>query len=135
MTAAATTAAFATGRMRRAAAFLALAAMLGACGGAGDSFTIELDEVNGSGVNGELELRRAGEHSTRLTVRKLEGGPITGARVMSQSPCPNTDDKFPIKPPTGVVQMDFDAFRRSAERGELVAAFLRNGRYVACGTT
>jgi hypothetical protein len=121
--------------MRRTAAFLALAALLGACGGAGDSFTIELDEVNGSGVNGELELRRAGDHSTRLTVRKLEGGPITGARVMSESPCPDTDDKFPIEPPTGVVQMDFDALRRSAERGELVAAFLRHGRYVACGTT
>ena len=121
--------------MRRAVALVALAAILGACGGEGDSFTIELDEVNGSGVNGELELRPAAEHSTRLTVRKLEGEPITGARVMPKSPCPGTDDKFPIKPPTGVVQMDFDAFRRSAERGELVAAFLRNGRYVACGTT
>ncbi len=121
--------------MRRAVALVALAVILGACGGEGDSFTIELGEVNGSGINGELELRRAGEHSTRLTVRKLEGGPITGARVMSQSPCPGTDDKFPIKPPTGVVHIDFDAIRRTAERGELVAAFLRNGRYVACGRT
>jgi hypothetical protein len=118
-----------------AAAFLALAATLGACGAAGDSFTIELEEVNESGVNGELELTRAGAHSTRLTVRNLEGGPITGARVMPHSQCPDTDDKFPIKPPTGLVQVDFGAIRRSAERGELVAAFLRNGHYVACGTT
>jgi hypothetical protein len=121
--------------MWRGAAFVALTAVLGACGGAGDSFTIELGEVNGSGVNGRLELRRAGELSTRLTVRDIDGGPITGIRVMPRSPCPGTDDKFTIKPPTGVVQMEFGAFRRSAERGELVAAFLRNGRYVACGTT
>ena len=121
--------------MRRAATLVALAAILGACGGERDSFTIELEEVNGSGVNGELELRRAGESSTRLTVRRVEGGRITGTRVMSQSPCPGTDDKFAVKAPTGIVQMEFDAFRRSAERGELVAAFLRHGRYVACGTT
>jgi hypothetical protein len=52
-------------------------------GSLSDSFTIKLEQVNGSGVSGELELRREGDASTRLTVRKLKGGPITGARVMS----------------------------------------------------
>ena len=121
--------------MQRAIALLAVTAMLAACGGADDSFTIELEEFNGSGVNGVLELRRAGDSSTRLTVSELESGPITGARVMALSPCPGTDDKYTIKPPTGVVQVEFEAFRRSADRAELVAAFLRNGRFVACGRT
>jgi hypothetical protein len=121
--------------MRRAAALVALAAVVGSCGGERDSFTIQLEAVNSSGVNGELELRRAGNSSTRLIVKRVQGGPITGARVMSRSPCPGTDDKFAITAPTGVVQAEFDAFRRSAKRGELAAAFLRNGRYVACGGT
>jgi hypothetical protein len=121
--------------VRYAAALVALATVLGGCGGDGDAFTVHLQEVNGSGVSGALELRRAGDRATRLTVRDLEGGSVTGARVMSRSSCPGTDDKYPIKPPTGIVQVEFDAFKDAAERGELVAAFLRNGRYVACGRT
>jgi hypothetical protein len=98
-----------------------------------DSLTIELQEVGGSGVSGELELAAVGELQTRLTVVRLDGGPITGARVMAMSPCPDIDDKYPIRPPTGVVNREFEYFRSAAARGELTAAFLRNGRYVACG--
>jgi hypothetical protein len=117
--------------MWRVAALVVVAGLLGGCGSEAESLTIQLEEVNTSAISGELELRRASGHSTRLTVKNLQGGRITGARVMSRSSCPGTDDKFPIKPPTGIVQVEFEALRRSAERGELVAAFLRGGRYVA----
>jgi hypothetical protein len=118
--------------MWRAAALLVLVAALGGCGG--DRITIDLDEVNGSGITGTVELTPVGEN-TRVTVTKVEGGTITGARVMSFSTCPALDDKYPITPPTGIVQVPFQAFRDSDGEDGLTASFLRKGRYVACGST
>jgi hypothetical protein len=119
--------------MRKAAAFLGvlIASALSGCGG-DDTITIELDEVGGSGITGTVELTPAGEN-TRVTVTKVEGGTITGARVMGSSPCPEIDDKHPITPPAGVINVPFELVRSSKD--DLTAAFLRNGRYVACGTT
>src|SRR4051812_30768530 len=68
--------------MWRAAALVVLAALLGGCGSEAESLTIQLEEGNSSGISGELELRRAGDHSTRLTVQNLQGGRITGAPAM-----------------------------------------------------
>jgi hypothetical protein len=104
--------------------------VLGGCGG--DSITIDLEEVAGSGITGTVELTRAGK-GTRITVTRVEGGAITGARVMPDSSCPAIDDKHAITPPTGTVQAPFEGFRSSAD--DLTAAFLRHGRYVACGST
>ena len=117
--------------MWRVTALLAVAALGGGCGG--DRITIDLDEVNGSGITGTLELTPAGEN-TRITVTKVEGGMITGARVMSFSACPTIDDKYPITPPTGIVQVPFQSFRESADEDALTAAFLRKGKYMACGS-
>jgi hypothetical protein len=102
--------------------------------GSDDSITIELEEVNASGISGNLELTPAGE-ATRITVRDLEGGEITSARVMPSGSCPGLDDKYPITPPTGIVQIDFEEIRRWDDDHPLLAAFLRRGRYVACGET
>jgi hypothetical protein len=118
--------------MWRVAALLVAVAALGGCGR--DTITIDLDEVNGSGITGTVELTPAGDN-TRITVTKIEGGTITGARVMSLSACPTIDDKFPITPPTGIVQVPFQSFRESDDEDALTAAFLRKGRYVACGST
>ena len=107
---------------------------LAACGG-DDTITIELEKVNGSGISGTLELTPVGERATRITVRDLEGGEITAARIMSDGSCPGLDDKYPITPPTGVVQIAFEALRRWDDDHEVVAEFLRHGRYVACGST
>jgi hypothetical protein len=103
--------------------------------GSDDSITIELEEVNGSGIFGSVELTPAGERATRITVRDLEGGEITGARVMPSGSCPGLDDKYPITPPTGVVQIDFEELRRWDDAHALRAELLRRGRSVACGTT
>jgi hypothetical protein len=103
--------------------------------GPGDSITIELEEVNGSGISGKVALTPVGERATRITVRDLEGGEITGARIMPLGSCPGLDDKYPITPPTGVVQIDFDELRRWDDNHSLLAGFLRRGRYVACGET
>ena len=116
----------------RYAAVLVAAAVLGGCGGQ-ETITIELLEVNGSGITGVVELRPAGAGATRITVTRVDGGSITGARVETQSPCPDVNDKYPIRPPTGIANREFEFFQHAAERGELTAAFLRNGRYVACG--
>ena len=118
--------------MWRVAALLVAVAALSGCGG--DRITIDLDEVNGSGITGTVELTPAGEN-TRITVTKVEGGTITGARVMPFSACPTIDDKYPITPPTGIVQGHFQSFRDSDDKDALTAAFLRKGRYVACGST
>jgi hypothetical protein len=120
-------------RMRRRAAVVAAIGLLGGCGG-DDAITIEVNEVNGSGITGVVELSPAGEY-TRVSVARLAGGTITGARVMPYSSCPGLDDKYPITPPTGIVQVPFEYFRDSDAEGELAAALLRNGRYVACGST
>jgi hypothetical protein len=77
--------------MWRVAALLLAVAALGGCGG--DRITVDLDEVNGSGITGTVELTPAGEN-TRITVTKVEGGTITGARVMSFWACPTIDDKY-----------------------------------------
>ena len=61
------------------AALLLAVAALGGCDG--DRISIDLDEVNGSGITGTVELTPAGEN-TRITVTKVEGGAITAARVM-----------------------------------------------------
>jgi hypothetical protein len=110
-----------------------VAAIALSCGFSGDeTITIELDEVNGSGITGVVELSAAGEN-TRMTVTEVEGGMITSARVMPHSTCPEIDDKYPITPPSGIIQARFDSVRNSKD--ELTAAFLLNGRYVACGST
>jgi hypothetical protein len=118
--------------MWRVAALLVFVAALGGCGD--DRITIDLDEVNGSGITGTVELTPVGKN-TRVTVTKVEGGTITGARVMPLSPCPGLDDKYPITPPTGIVQVPFELFRDSDDEGALTAALLRQGRYLACGST
>jgi len=117
--------------MRGTAALVAAVALSCGCSGE-ETITIELDEVNGSGITGIVELRAAGEN-TRMTVARVEGGTITGARVMSHSTCPEIDDKHPITPPSGIIQVPFESVRDS--RDDLTAAFLRHGRYVACGAT
>jgi hypothetical protein len=121
--------------MRTAAGALGVLAGLAltGCGGE-DAITIELDGVNGSGISGKLELEPVGGHATRVTVRDLEGGEITGARIMPEGSCPGLDDKYPIRPPTGVVQIDFAVLREWSESHEIVAEFMRRGRSVACGT-
>jgi len=97
--------------------------------------TIELEELNGSGISGKVELEPVGER-TRITVSGIEAGDITGARVMHNDPCDDgVDDKYTIKPPSGIVGVEFEQFRRWDDAGPLTAAFLRSGRYVACGTT
>jgi hypothetical protein len=96
-----------------------------------DRMTIELDEMNDSGISGKVELEPVGERRTRITVVELEGGEITGARVMPDACSPEgLDDKFPIRPPSGVVQIPFDELRKW---DEVAAAFMNRGRYVACG--
>ncbi|HYK07298.1 MAG TPA: hypothetical protein VEW11_05965 [Gaiellaceae bacterium] len=108
--------------------------VLAGCGSA-DSITIELEQVNGSGVSGTIELTPVGERATRITVRDVAGGYITGARIMPDGSCPGLDDKYPITPPTGIVQIDFDELRHWDDDHAVLAEFLRRGRYVACGTT
>ena len=103
--------------------------------GSDDSITIELEEENGSGISGTLELTPAGERATRITVRDLEGGEITGARIMPAGACPGLDDKYPITPPSGIVQIDFEELRRWDDNHSVIAGFLHRGRYVACGMT
>jgi hypothetical protein len=117
--------------MRGMATLVAAVALSSGCS-ADETITIELDEVNGSGITGTVELRAAGE-KTRMTVTRVEGGTITGARLMPHSTCPEIDDKYPITPPTGILQVPFDSVRDSKD--ELTAAFLLSGRYVACGST
>jgi hypothetical protein len=56
------------------------------------------------------------------------------ARVLSFSACA-TIDKYPITPPRGIVQVSFQSFCESDDEDALTAAFLRKGRYVACGST
>ena len=108
------------------AALVAAVAVCYGCSG-DDTIMIELDEVNGSGITGVVELREAGA-TTRMTVTSVEGGTITGARVMPHSTCPEIDDKHVITPPTPLRH-------RRDSRNDLSAAFLRHGRYVACGAT
>ena len=83
-----------------------------ACGGA-ESIEIELDEVNGSGISGEVELSPVGDRATRITVVEVRGGEITGARIMPGRCKAHgaLDDKYPITPPSGTVQLDFDELR------------------------
>lgn len=88
------------------AALVAAVAVCYGCSG-DDTIMIELDEVNGSGITGVVELREAGA-TTRMTVTSVEGGTITGARVMPHSTCPEIDDKHLITPPTGTIQVPFD---------------------------
>jgi hypothetical protein len=117
--------------MKRTATLIAAVAVSGGCSG-DETITIELDDVNGSGITGLVELRAAGD-STRMTVTKVDGGTITGARVVSHSTCPEINDRYAITPPTGIIQVPFEFLRES--RDDLTAAFLRHGRYVACGST
>ena len=97
--------------------------------------TIELTEVNGSGVSGMLELEPVEGGNTRVTVVDVEGGTVTGARVMPGR-CGSDgslDDKHPIRAPTGVVQMDYAELREWDEDHPVAGAFMNRGRYVACG--
>jgi hypothetical protein len=89
--------------------------------------------MNASGISGVAKLEPAGELKTRITVLEVHGGDITGARVMPEPCSHDLDDKFPITPPTGVVQVDFEQFRRWDDAGPLAVVFMRRGRYVACG--
>jgi hypothetical protein len=107
---------------------------LAGCGGDRDSITIELEQVNGSGVSGRIALEPVGERLTRISVITVDGGEITGARVMPDTCDTNgLDDKYPITPPSGTIQVPFELIADWIEEGPLAAAFLRRGRYVACG--
>lgn len=112
---------------------VALVAMSGGCSGDRDAITIPLAEVNGSGVAGQIRLEPAGERTTRMMVA-VEGGEITGARIMhADDDCSDgVDDKYPIQPPSGLLQVPFEQFRRWEDAGGLAAAALRRGCYVAC---
>jgi hypothetical protein len=97
--------------------------------------TIELTEANGSRVSGLIKLEPVGKRHTRITVLEVEGGPVTGARIMPGRCKPNggLDDKYPIRPPTGVVGIAYATLREWDERQPLAGAFMNQGRYVACG--
>jgi hypothetical protein len=100
------------------------------------SSEIELEERNGSGISGRVELEPVGERRTRITVVDVDGGEITGVRVMPEScSADGMDDKYPITPPSGVVQIRFEELRRWDEERPFAAAFMRRGRLVACGET
>jgi hypothetical protein len=120
--------------MKRLAVGVLLVALTG-CGSNGDSMTIELREVNGSGVSGAIKLERVGERSTRITVLDVEGGAVTGARVVPGRCKPNggLDDKYPITAPTGVVRMNYAELSEWDEDHPVAGAFMNRGRYVACG--
>jgi hypothetical protein len=110
--------------------------LLGGCGGGSESITIKLDELNDSGISGAVRLEPTENRTTRFTVVEVEGGTITGARVTA-GPCGDgrIDDNHSITPPEGIIQLDFRGFREWDRDHPLAAAFMRNGRYVACGET
>jgi hypothetical protein len=111
-----------------------LVALAGCTQQSSSSITIELEEVNDSGISGKVELTPEGERRTRITVVELEGGEITGVRIMGEQCKPDgMDDKYPIKPPSGVVGVEFELVRRWDDSGPLGASFMSRGRYVACG--
>lgn len=115
-------------------ALAALAMVCAACTQSADSITIELNEVNGSGISGVVRLEPAGRRATRIRVVSVEGGDITGARVMpGRCDAGPLDDKHPITPPSGIVQLDFESLREWSEQAPIAAAFMGDGRHVACG--
>ena len=99
------------------------------------SIAIELEETNDSGISGTVELTPEGTRRTRITVTEVEGGEITGVRVMPDACKPDgLDDKYPVRPPAGLVQIPFEELRTWVDDGRaLAAAFMRRGRYVSCG--
>ena len=99
------------------------------------SIAIELEETNDSGISGTVELTPEGTRRTRITVTELDRGEITGVRVMPD-PCDadGMDDKYPIRPPSGVVGIPFEELQKWIDDGRpFAAAFMRRGRYVSCG--
>jgi antitoxin component of MazEF toxin-antitoxin module len=53
-----------------------------------------------------------------MTVVKLDGGEITGARVIHGESCAaGLDDKYPIAPPTGILGVEFEQFLRWDDAG------------------
>jgi hypothetical protein len=108
-------------------------ATLVGCTSAEDSITVRLEEVNGSGISGEVQLEEDA-NGTRITVTEVHGGEITGARLMpGRCRGGGLDDKYPITPPSGTMSIDFCIVREWSEDNSLAAAFTRRGRFVACG--
>ena len=101
-----------------------------------DEIRIELSERNGSGISGVVELEPVDNgRSTRIRVVEVEGGRITGTRIDAGS-CSDdgVNDLYAVRPPEGVIQLEFELLREALDDGSgIAAAFLTDGRYVACG--